>query len=50
VNANITPAGQGTPIAPIGWSAAAAVLLAGIALAGFKLRQARKLGAASTEK
>lgn len=50
VNANITPAGQGTPIAPIGWSAAAAVLLAGIALAGFKLRQARKLGTASTEK
>jgi hypothetical protein len=49
VNANITPAGQGTPIAPIGWSAAAAVLLAGIALAGFKLRQARKLGTASTE-
>src|SRR5690606_5590800 len=41
VNAELAPASKGAPIAPIGWSAVAAILLASIALAGWKLRRAR---------
>lgn len=39
VSADLSPASNNTPLAPFGWGAVIAIMLAGVGLAGFKLRR-----------